>query len=161
MKAAGEKLAKILACDNGCVIFLHNTRSEAIARKIMNEGFTFQNQLYYSTDRINPNDQVEISYFLVERKDYGDFTIIIEISKKLFKQICHIAESSGHHFEEVLSITEPVMGDDDDYIYTISPHYIKGFFNNKTAHFEANPGFDPEFLPLQGLHKINRPDNNG
>ncbi|MEZ4999649.1 MAG: hypothetical protein R2744_02835 [Bacteroidales bacterium] len=37
-----------------------------------------------------------------------------------------MAENTGHHFEDILSITKPVLGDDDEYIYTISPHYIKG-----------------------------------
>jgi len=156
MKASGEKLAKILACDSGCVIFLHNTRTEAVANKIMVEGFTFQNQLYYSTDRINPNDAVEISYFLVERKDYGDFTIIIEISRNLYIKLCSLAEESGHHFEDILSITVPFMGDDDEYIYTISPHYIKGYFNNKTGVMTPNPGFDPDHMASIYLDNLNR-----
>jgi len=156
MKATGEKLAKILACDSGCVIFLHNTRTEAVANKILTEGFTFQNQLYYSTDRINPNDPVEISYFLVERKDYGDFTIIIEISRNLFKKIRSLAEVTGHHFEDILSITEPVLSEDDELIYTISPHYIKGYFNNKTGVMTPNPGFNPEYMASIYLDNLNR-----
>jgi len=156
MKATGEKLAKILACDDGCVIFLHNTRSEAVAKKILAEGFTFQNQLYYSTDRINPNDGVEISYFLVERKEYGDYTIIIKISRSLFKKIYSFAEDSGHHLEEVLSINEPVLGDDDEYVYTISPHYVMGYFNNKTGALTCNPDFDPEHMAANWLDNINR-----
>lgn len=159
MKAAGEKLAKILACNDNCIIFLHNTRTEEIARQILSEGFTFQNQLYYSTDRINPNDPVEISYFLVERKEYGDYTIIIKISKDLFRQIRSIAENTGHHFEDILSITKPVLGDDDEYIYTISPHYIKGYFNNKTGKLTENPLFDPDFLSNVYIENINRIKN--
>lgn len=159
MKATSEKLAKILACDDGCVIFLHNTRTEAIAKKILKEGFTFQNQLYYSTDRINPNDPVEIGYFLVERKDYGDFTIIIEITRSLFRKICSLAEESGHHFEDILSITKPVLGEDDEYIYTISPHYIRGYFNNKTGVLTSNPEFNSDFLAPVYLDNLNRINN--
>lgn len=159
MRASGEKLAKILACDNECVIFLHNTRTEAIAKKIVEEGFTFQNQLYYSTDRINPKDSVEISYFLVERKDYGDFTIIIEISRSLFKKVCAIAEESDHHFEDILSISEPIYGDDDEYIYTLSPHYIRGYYNNKTGDLVTNPLFNPDYLSPIYLENLNRINN--
>lgn len=159
MRVSGEKLAKILACDNQCVIFLHNTRKEEIAKNILQEGFTFQNQLYYSTDRINPNDPVEISYFLYERKDYGDYTIIIEITRALFRKVCLIAESSDHHFEDVLSITEPVLGDDDEFVYTISPHYIRAYYNNKTGELVENPIFNPDYLSPVYLDNLNRINN--
>jgi hypothetical protein len=146
MKASGEKLANLLAGDVDYIIYLHNTRSEEIARKIMAEGFTFQNQIYYSTDRINPKDSIEISYFLVERKDYGDYTMIIEISKKLFKNACAVAEKSGLSFEDLLSSSKPVLGEDDEYIYTLPQQYIKGYYNNKTGIFYNNDVFDPEYI---------------
>ena len=47
--------------------------------------------IFYRQDK--PKDQVEINYFLVERKEYGDYTIVIEIDKKHYKQYSQLAES--------------------------------------------------------------------
>ena len=118
MSLAGEILASILEDDSDCILFLHNTRDEDTASQIINEGFRFEEQLTYSTDRINPLDTVEINYFLVERKEYGKYTVIIEIDKSLFRKYNSMAEKEGLHFEELLSITPPVLSENEEYIYT-------------------------------------------
>ena len=64
-----------------CYFFLHNTREFRVVENIMNEGFIFENQLVHSTDSVNPNEPIEITYFLFQRKDYGPYTIIIAIPK--------------------------------------------------------------------------------
>jgi len=145
MSIAGDKLSDILSGDYNCILFLHNTNKKDIAQKILKDGFCFEDQLAYSTDRINPRDAIEINYFLVERKEYGYYTIIIEINKKLFKQYNKLAEVSGLHFEEILTITTPVLSENDEFIYTLSPHYIKGYFNNQTGELTPNSVFDPDY----------------
>ena len=51
----------------------------------MNEGFVFESQLPNSTDRVNPNEPIEVTYFLFQRKDYGAYTIIIAIPKATYE----------------------------------------------------------------------------
>lgn len=147
ISAAGEVLSSLLESDNDCVLFLHNTKDEETARQIMTKGFQFEEQLTYSTDQINPTDSVEINYFFVERKEYGRYTVIIEIDKELYKKYNHLIEESDFHFEELLTVTMPVLSDNDEYIYTLSHHYIKGYLDNFTGIFIENSDFNPAYEP--------------
>ena len=74
MKNKGEILAAILRTFKNCNFFLHNTKEFDIVEKIMNEGFLFESQLPHSTDKVNPNEPIEVTYFFFQRKDY-DFIL--------------------------------------------------------------------------------------
>jgi hypothetical protein len=126
---------------------------------IMTEGFRFEEQLTYSTDRVNPRDPVEISYFLVERKEYGSYTMIIEINKDIFKKFNYLADSADLHFEDLISIETPVLSDNDEFVYKLSPRYIKGFFNNKTGNLILNPDFNPSYESPVYIKNFNRLKN--
>jgi hypothetical protein len=156
MQKTGDKLSHLLSRDDSCIVLLHNTDSIARAKNIMSDRFRFESQLTYSTDRINPKDQVEINYFLVERKEYGDYTIVIEIDKKLFRQYSHLAESSEVNLEDILSYEEPYINDNDEYVYLLSHYYIKCIFNNKTGEVKMNPVFDPLFNSPDYIRNYNR-----
>lgn len=146
MKNKGEILAYILNNEGNCYFFLHNTKEKAIAEKILKEGFVFENQLPHSTDRVNPNEPIEITYFLFQRKDYGTYTIIIAIPKETYDLYTKYSNDYDTGIEEIISITEPVIGDNDELIYTISPKHILGYFNIKTSEFFKNEGWDPGFM---------------
>ena len=146
MKNKGEILASILNDQCNCYFFLHNTKEKGIAEKILNEGFVFENQLPHSTDRVNPNEPIEITYFLFQRKDYGTFTIIIAIPKAIYELYTRYSNKIETGIEEVITITEPFIGDNDEMIYTISPKYILGYYNNKTGDFVKNEIWDPHFI---------------
>jgi hypothetical protein len=146
MKNKGEILARILNKQGNCYFFLHNTKEKGVAEKILNEGFVFENQLPHSTDRVNPNEPIEITYFLFQRKDYGLYTIIIAIPKDTYDFYTRYSNEHDTGIEEVITITEPFIGDNDELIYTISPYHILGYFNNKTADFVKNEMWDPGFI---------------
>lgn len=156
MKKTGDKLSQLLTKDDSCIVLLHNTNTIEGARNIMINGFRFESQLTYSTDRINPKDQVEVNYFLVERKEYGDYTIVIEIDKKLFKQYSQLAESSEVNLEDIITVEEPYLSDNDEYVYLLSHYYIKCIFNNKTCEVKNNPVFDPTFNSNAYLNNFNK-----
>lgn len=145
MSQSGDKLVKILSGVDDSILFLHITNHLETAKAIMEQGFRFESQLTYSTDRVNAGDPVEINYFLVERKEYGDYTIIIQIDKSLFGQYSRLAEAAKLHFEEIFTISVPVISDNDEYIYTLSPRYIRGVFNKKTGEMIENPDFNPSY----------------
>jgi hypothetical protein len=111
----------------------------------MNEGFVFESQLPHSTDRVNPNEPIEITYFLFQRKDYGSFTIIIGIPRATYDMYTSESNDKEVGIEEVMSVTEPYYGENDELLYTISPKHILGYFNNKTAEFFQNRNWDPFF----------------
>jgi hypothetical protein len=145
MKNKGEILASILTDFNNCYFFLHNTKEKSVAERILNEGFIFENQLPHSTDRVNPNEPIEITYFLFQRKDYGSYTIIIAIQKAVYDNYTQFSNRNDIGIEDVITITEPYYGDNDELIYTISPKHILGYFNNKTGEFFKNRIWDPDF----------------
>ena len=148
MKNKGEILATHLKSFNDCYFFLHNTREHEIVEKIMNEGFIFESQLSHSTDRINPGEPVEIAYFFFQRKDYGNYTIIIAINRELYDSYTETAARTEMEVEELLTITNPYYGDNDELIYQLSPKYILGYFNIKTSEFFKNSKWDPFFKKM-------------
>lgn len=150
MKNKGEILASILSEFKDCYFFLHNTKEMNVVEKILSEGFIFESQLSHSSDRVNPNEPIEITYFLFQRKDYGSYTIVIAIPKRIYEYYSDISNKHDVTIEEVLTITEPFLGDNDELIYTLPPQHILGFFNIKTSDFTKNQNWDPEFKNLTG-----------
>jgi hypothetical protein len=145
MKNKGEILAAILAEYGNCYFFLHNTKEKSTAEKILGEGFIFENQLPHSTDRVNPSEPIEVTYFLFQRKDYGAYTIIIAIPKAIYDRYTIISNLNDIGIEEVITITRPYYGENDELIYTLPPGHVLGYYNNKTTEFTANSLWDPEY----------------
>ena len=145
MKNKGEILAATLKTFKDCYFFLHNTKEFDIVEKIMNEGFIFESQLPHSTDSVNPNEAIEVTYFLFLRKDYGSYTIIIAIPKVTYELYADVANSKDVGIEEVLTITKPYYSDNDELNYTLSPRHVLGYFNLKTSEFYQNRNWDPFF----------------
>jgi hypothetical protein len=146
MKNKGEILASILNGQRNCYFFLHNTKEKLIAEKILKEGFVFENQLPHSTDRVNPKEPIEITYFMFQRKDYGSYTIIIAIPKEVYDLYTRLSNEHNTGIEEVITIIEPFIGDNDELIYTISPKHILGYFSIKSGDFIKNINWDPTFI---------------
>jgi hypothetical protein len=143
MKSKGEILASILIDFRNCYFFLHNTREPGVVEKILRDGFIFENQLVQSTDRVNPHEPIEITYFLFQRKDYGPFTIAIAIPKNTYDNYSEVSVKNDVNIEEVITITEPYPGENDEMIYRVSPKHILGYFNNETSEFFQNSNWDP------------------
>ncbi|HOU01427.1 MAG: hypothetical protein GT600_10800 [Bacteroidales bacterium] len=145
MKNKGEILASVLRKYDDCLFFLHNTREFSIVEKIMNEGFIFENQLLQSTDQVNPNQPIEITYFLLHRKEYGPYTVVIAIPKDIYRIYSDISDKNNTGIEEVITITEPRLSENDELIYTLSPRHILGYFNTLTTEFSRNLKWDNTF----------------
>jgi len=145
MKNKGEILAETLKNFEDCYFFLHNTKELSIVEKIMKEGFIFESQLSHSTDSVNPNEPIEIIYFLSQRKEYGLYTIIIAIPRVIFESYSEVSNSIDTGIEEVLTITCPYFSENDELIYTLSPKHILGYFNARHAEFVKNINWDPSF----------------
>jgi hypothetical protein len=161
MKNKGEILALILNNFKDCCFFLHNTKEFDIVENIMNEGFIFESQLAHSTDRVNPNEPIEVTYFLFQRKDYGLFTIIIAIPKVIYEIYTGVSNKKDVGIEEVITISDPYYGDNDELIYTLSPKHILGYFNLKTLQFYQNRNWDPFFNNCQVKSSGKKSANSG
>ena len=145
MKNKGEILAEILKSYKECYFFLHNTKEFINVENIMNEGFIFESQLPHSTDRVNPNDPVEITYFFFQRKEYGSYTIVLAIPKDVYDKYSAVSVNLGIEIEDLITITEPFYGENDELIYTVSPKHVLGYFSLKTTEFYKNKNWDPFF----------------
>jgi hypothetical protein len=146
MKDKGEILASKLNNFGNCYFFMHNTKEYSIVEKIINEGFIFEDQLLRSTDRVNVAEPVEIAYFMLLRKDYGPYTIVIAIPKATFEYYSAVSGKNEVGLEEVITITEPYYGDNDELVYTLSYKHILGHFNTITGEFFENSKWDPDFI---------------
>lgn len=149
MKNKGELLASILQDFKDCYFFLHNTKEFNVVESIMNEGFVFESQLSHSSDRVNPNEPIEVTYFLFQRKDYGTYTIIIAIPKIIYEIYTTVSNEYDTGVEDVMTINDPILSDNDELVYTISPKHILGYFNLKTSEFYQNRNWDPFFNNCQ------------
>jgi len=161
MKSKGEILASILKNFRGCLFFLHNTRELNVVEKIMNDGFIFENQLVHSTDRVNPNEPIEITYFLLQRKDYGPYTVVIAIPTVTYENYSAASVRTKVGLEEVITITDPCYSDNDELMFTVSPKHILGYFNNKTSEFFQNRNWDPFFNNCRSKSRRKRYAKNG
>jgi hypothetical protein len=145
MKDKGKILASLLKNFVNCYFFLHNTKEFSIVEKIINEGFIFEDQLLHSTDRVNISEPVEIAYFMLQRKDYGPYTIVIAIPKATFENYSEVSAMKEIGLEEVITVTDPYFGENDELIYTLSPKHILGHFDTITGEFFENSNWDPDF----------------
>jgi hypothetical protein len=146
MKQKSEILHSFIQKYLNCIVLLHNTRDAEIAEKIAREGFIFENQLAHSTDRINPNEVIETTYFLYQRKEYGSFTIIIAIPKKTYNLYIRYSNQMDIPVEELLTLKKPAMGENDELIYVVPPEHIAGYFDNIKEEFIENPVYDPSYI---------------
>jgi hypothetical protein len=149
MKNKGELLASVLRDFKDCYFFLHNTKEFSVVENIMNEGFVFESQLSHSSDRVNPNEPIEVTYFFFQRKDYGTYTIIIAIPRIIYEIYTAISNEYDICVEDVMTINNPVVSDNDELIYTISPKHVLGYFNQKTTEFYQNRNWDPFYNNCQ------------
>ncbi|MBE0674673.1 MAG: hypothetical protein IH591_08440 [Bacteroidales bacterium] len=146
MKQKAEILHSILEKYLDCVVFLHNTRDSDIAARILSEGFIFENQLSHTTDRVNPAEQIEIAYFLFQRKDYGPFTIVIAIPKKIYNLYTKYSNQFDMSIEELITKSKPWVNDNEEMTFVLPPEHIAGYFDNESLEFLSNKLFNPSYL---------------
>ena len=136
-------LFNIISKPDNVFTFLHNTKSKNIADNILKNGFEFQGHLEYTTDMISTKDPIEIKYFSQIRKAYGNYTVIIQISKKIINDYTKQTNNTDIHFAEILSTKTVREIEGEDAIYCLPSHFIKGYLNTNTAKFISNKNFNP------------------
>ena len=127
--------------------FIHQTPAQKLAEQILKEGFKFENHLMHTTDQISGFDLVELNYFLMIRRNYGQFTIVIVIADELINYLIQIIKNTNIHYSEILSKTLPMCNSEDTPFYTLPEQFIKGYFNQNTLERILNPKFDPHYRP--------------
>lgn len=137
------KLYSVINENQNIVTFLHNTPTKQNADNILENGFKFQGHLDYTSDIISSKDIIGLKYFSQIRKHYGNYTIIIQISKKIITEYTERLKNTEYHFSEALTAKPPSKTCDDEFTYCLSPNFIKGYLNIKNADFVLNQKFNP------------------
>jgi len=128
-------------------LFLHYTPSKKIANKILKEGFKFANSFYKTAEYIY-NDELYLVQRHHEHKQFGDYVIVICISKKVFdfySKKLNKFELADISVEQILTESKPIIDDNNDLIYTLPNQFIKGYFNFREGTIKANPNFAPTY----------------
>jgi len=125
--------------------YLHNTTDEKTAKLILDSGFQFVNYLENSTDEVSTHDEITIKYFFNTRKDYGKYTIILQIPVALIAFCNSFAFEEDLHYYEIIS---RILEQSEDETYYLLPHkYIKGYYDISKNRLIKNPDFDLSFKP--------------
>ncbi len=128
--------------------FLHNTTSRVRAENILKRGLRFESHLLNTSDQVAGTDLVELNYFRMIRRYYGNFTVVIQINTKLVEDFSRRLRHTPYHFSEALSKTRPTYNKEENPIYVLPEQFIRGYFDHSTLTGHPNPRFDPHFFPL-------------
>jgi hypothetical protein len=136
--------------DTRLFIYIHRTSSELLANKIMAEGLEFYESLHNTTDIII-NDPVHIQYWLKMREHYGEYTMVISIKRDLFFKYLELIKARPEYpklhieVEQLLTSKKPYINANEDKIFTLSHHFIKGYFNHISNQIVLNPDYDSSY----------------
>ena len=127
-------------------IFVHYTREEETAKKIIREGFKFNHSLYKTSEKVH-NDAIDFTFKHHQHKGYGKYIIVISIAKSIYDLYKEETKSLSRFIsvEHVLTEINPSQDEDNETIYTLSSNYIKGYLNYETGEIIRNPAFNANF----------------
>jgi len=118
-----QSLIDFIGESKGYSIYLHTTDTVENAKSICENGLEFKD-FDKTTDSINSVDA--LVYNLNIRRDYGNFTVIIQISGNI------------SNYE---TISRKGYDKNNEEIFILPPQYIKGYFDRTTYKIFANPLF--------------------
>jgi hypothetical protein len=139
-------------------VFIHYTKDEADARNILAEGFKYA-ESFYRTAMPVTQDKLDLIVKHNSRKIYGDFLIIICISKNTVIHYSAEIEKAGIRncsFENILTEVPPVKNENSEMLYVLPAHFIKGYVNYRTGVIVKNQVFDPGYDTSAFIKNIDR-----
>lgn len=152
----------IFANDNDSKIFVHYTKEENVAKKIMADGFIFVDSFEKTVEQVI-NDSVDLTYKHNIRKYYGKYIIVICISNDIYNRYDHELkerDKSNVQVEQVLTEIPSCFNDNQDEVFTLSKRFIKGYVNYETGEVRFNPIFNPYFSSPAFDNNLSREANN-
>ena len=139
------KLVKFIDYTENLHTYLHNTKTIEVAEKIMSDGFNFYYDLHKTSDEIGSHNIDNIGWWDIQRRSYGDFTVVLQIDKNVFKSISGMNTkylSPG----QLLSKDRVWNENETDWSFVLHPQYVKGYFDRKKNEGKMNPTFDSSFF---------------
>ena len=106
--------------------------------------FKFVNSFYKTAEFIY-NDELYLIHRHHEHKQYGNYVIVICISKDMYDRYSEkLIEKHAKNIavEQILTELPPIIDDNSDEIFTLPKQFIKGYFNYMEGTIVKNPDFD-------------------
>jgi len=141
-----EVLNFIFEEDNNRLIFIHYTKDEITARKIIQEGFRYTETFYNTAEQV-VNDKLDLMYKHNMYKYYGSYVVVIAISRDLFTKYANEVKARGIniYIENIFSETPPLLNENDDKVYTLPNQFVKGYVNYENGNLVFNSNFNPSY----------------
>jgi hypothetical protein len=144
-----DDIYNFLFADNKEVkLYLHYTRTKVVANEILSDGFKFVNS-FYKTAELVFNDKLYLMHRHNEHKQFGEFVIVISISKKNFNhytQELSKLKAKNIAVEQILTEVPHQTDENGEEIFTSPKQFIKGYFNYTTGSIVTNPYYNPDYL---------------
>ncbi len=144
LKKVSMDFRDFIGYEKDVYIHLHNTFTEETAQAILNEGFKFVKSLDYTTDHVTNSSDEEINYFILKRKYYGKFTIVIQIGIEISKFYTTLHKEKEKVLKELVFSEKSNETNEDDLNYhLLNKQFIKGYYIHETREGVYSPFFDP------------------
>lgn len=133
--------------ENEVKLFLHYTSTKNVANKILKEGFKFASSFYKTAEHIY-NDELYLIQRHHEHKQFGNFVIVICISKNIFSHYSeelNNIETKNIAVEQILTESQPTKDENNEFLYTLPKQFVKGYFNFREGNVMKNPDFNPYY----------------
>ncbi|HOP03791.1 MAG TPA: hypothetical protein PL017_04380 [Tenuifilaceae bacterium] len=139
----------IIGDEKKCNSFIHYTKEKEIAKKIISDGFKFVDTFYKTAEPIT-NDKLDLIYKHYLHKHYGNYVVIISISKQVYdKYLEEISKiKKVVNVEQILSEKSPLLNENLDEVYLLPTQYVKGYIDAETGEITNNPNFDSNYDSL-------------
>lgn len=145
-KLLEEKTLKfILENVKNLKIYIHYTKDEANAKKILKEGFKFTDS-FYKTALPVTKDKLDLIIKHNSQKMFGDYLLIICVSNDIVNFYSMELQKVGiqnYYFENILTEIPPTLDDNSDLVYLLPSQFVKGYINYRTGEIMENPDHDP------------------
>ncbi|HOZ13667.1 MAG TPA: TetR/AcrR family transcriptional regulator [Tenuifilaceae bacterium] len=132
--------------DSNRLIFIHYTKDEYTARKIIQEGFRYTETFYNTAEQV-VNDKLDLMYKHNMYKYYGNYVVVIVITRELFTYYANEVKSRGIniYIENIFSETPPSLNENEDKVFTLPNQFIKGYVNYENGSIVFNSNFNPSY----------------
>jgi hypothetical protein len=125
-------------------VYLHYTKLEIVANRILETGFQFKESFHKTAINIT-KDPTLIMHNHLSYKYYGKYIMIICLPVKdveaLYEKLEH-TEAKRVVVENLIS--EKVENTDNEDIYLLPSKYVKGYINYESEEIVANQNYSPE-----------------
>ena len=147
-------------------IYIHYTKEEAVAKRILDDGFLYADS-FYKTALPVTNDKLDLLIKHNTRKSFGNYLMIICLSDKIIDHYSAELDKYGLNgvvVENILTESDTSINENGDIVYLLPNRFIKGFINHQTGEITANPSFDPTYdspVFIKNLESLRKQKSTG